>query len=154
MSTPREFGEKVAESFWDGYKAQFEKLYGVDPRLPHDYKALRQLLVAGTIGGGLGFGRGLLWPGYHEKLDAHGNVIAKKKRNPWLGAVQGAALGAGTSALSNYASQTFSQYNPEIDKFLSGVKQTAVGMLPITGTKLHEGVDVNKPLLDKITATA
>jgi hypothetical protein len=106
MSTPREFGEKIAESFWDGYKTQFEHMYGVDPRLPHDYKALRQLLIAATVGGGLGFGRGLLWPGYHEKLDAHGNVIAKKKRNPWMGALQGAAIGAGTSALSNYASQT------------------------------------------------
>lgn len=152
--TPYEFGEKVAESFWDGYKRHFEGLYGIDPRLPHDYKALRQLLIAGTVGGALGFGRGLLWPGYHEKLDAHGNIVAKKKRNPWLGAVQGAALGAGTSALSNYASQTLAQYNPEIDKFLSGLKQTATGMLPIAGTKLHEGVDVNKKLLDSISTTA
>lgn len=152
--TPKQFGEKVAQSFWDGYKTQFESLYGVDPRLPHDYKALRQLLIASAVGGGLGFGRGLLWPGYHEKLDDHGNVIAKKKRNPWLGAVQGAALGAGTSALSSYASQTLAQYNPEIDKLLSGIKQTAMGMLPATGSKVHEGVDVNKPLMDYVSTLA
>lgn len=149
--TPKQFGEKVAQSFWDGYKTQFENLYGIDPRLPHDYKALRQLLIASAVGGGLGLGRGLIWPGYHEKLDAHGNVVAKKKRSPWLGAVQGAALGAGTSALSNYASQTLSQYNPEIDKFLSGVKQTALSMMPTTGVKIHEGVDVNKPLMDYVS---
>lgn len=152
--TPKQFGEKIAESFWDGYKRQFEGMYGIDPRLPHDQKALRQLLIAGTVGGALGLGRGLLYPGYHEKLDAHGNVVAKKKRNPWLGALQGAAIGAGTSALSNYASQTFSQYNPEIDKLLSTAKQTAVNMLPVTATRKYEQVDVNKPLLDKITTTA
>lgn len=152
--TPHEFGEKVAESFWDGYKRNFEDTYGIDPRLPHDYKALRQLLIAGTVGGALGFGRGLLWPGYHEKLDAHGNIVAKKKRNPWLGAVQGAALGAGSSALANYASQTMAQYNPEIDKFLSGLKQTALSAFPVVGTKKYDGVDTNKPLLDAITTTA
>lgn len=160
----RQFGEKVANSFWDGYKEQFEKLYGIDPRLPHDYAALRQLLIASAVGGGLGFGRGLLWPGYHEKMDAHGNVVAKKKRNPWLGALQGAALGAGTSALSSYASQTLAQYNPEIDSLLSGIKQKAVNMLPLAITSKYDGsgvnvplldkVDTNKPLLDKITTTA
>jgi hypothetical protein len=152
--TPYAFGEKVAQSFWGNYKTQFENLYGVEPRLPHDYSALRQLLIASTVGGGLGFGRGLLWPGYHEKMDAHGNIVAKKKRNPWLGALQGAALGAGTSALSNYASQTLAQYNPEIDKFLSGVKQTATNMLPVTATRKYDSVDGNQPLLDRITTTA
>jgi hypothetical protein len=115
---------------------------------------LRQLLIAGSVGGALGFGRGLLWPGYHEKLDPQGNVTVKKKRNPWLGAVQGAALGTGTSALSNYASQTMAQYNPEIDQFLSGLKQTATGLLPLSVTKKHDGVDVNKQFLDRVTTTA
>ena len=152
--TPRQFGEKVAESFWDGYKAQFEKLYGIDPRLPHDYTALRQLLTASAVGGGLGLGRGLLWPGYTEKRDPQGNIVAKKKRSPWLGALEGAAVGAGTSALSNYAGQTLSQYNPEIDKLLSGVKETALSMVPIGMAKKYDHVDVSKPFLDKITATA
>lgn len=152
--TPRAFGEKIANTYWDGYKTQFENLYGVEPRLPHDYTALRQLLIASAVGGGLGFGRGLLWPGYHEKMDAHGNVIAKKKRNPWMGALQGAALGAGTSALSNYASQTLAQYNPEIDSFLSNVKQKALNMLPLSLNKKYDSVDVNQQLLNKITTTA
>ena len=126
----------------------------IDPRLPNDYKALRQLLIASAVGGGLGFGRGLLWPGYHEKMDAHGNVTAKKKRNPWLGALQGAALGAGTSALSSYASQTLAQYNPEIDKLLGGIKNTALSMLPVGVNKKYDSVDVHQPLLDRITTTA
>jgi hypothetical protein len=152
--TPREFGEKIAQSFWDGYKAEFEKMYGVDPRLPHDYKALRQMLISAAVGGGIGLGRGLLWPGYHEKTDAHGNIVAKKRRNPWLGAAEGALLGAGTSALSNYASQTLSQYNPEIDKFLSGVKQTAMNLLPVSGKLRPGSFDANQPLLDRISTTA
>lgn len=150
--TPQEFGCKVA-NFLDDYKTHFTSTYGIDPRLPHDYKALRQTLIAAGVGGGLGFGRGLLWPGYHEKIDAHGNVVAKKRRNPWVGALQGAALGAGTSALSNYASQTLAQYNPEIDKLLHGMKDKVVGALPVDAVKRYEQVDLNKPLFDKITAT-
>ena len=154
--TPREFGEKVASpSWWDGYKQHFEKMYGIDPRLPHDYKAMRQMLIAATVGGGLGFGRGLIWPGYHEKMDEHGNIVTKKRRNPWLGAAEGALIGAGTSALSNYASQTLSQYNPEIDKILTGIKQTAMSFVPVGSKPRYEsGVDVNKPLMDRISATA
>lgn len=149
--TPRAFGEKCAQSLWDSYNDNFKNTYGVDLRLPHDYHALRQLGVATALGGVLGFGRGVFWPGYHEKLDAHGNVIAKKRRSPWLGAAEGALLGAGSSALSNYAGQMLSQYNPEIDKLLSGVKDKAVGALPVTGRHVSTGVDTNQPLLNMIS---
>lgn len=150
--TPRAFGEKIASNLWDGYKAQFEKLYGIDPRFPHDYKAMRQMLIAAGIGGTIGLARGSFWPGYHEKLDAHGNVIAKKRRSPWQGAAEGALIGAGTSALSNYAGQTMAQYNPEIDRFLSGMKHKVQDILPVA-RPIATGIDVNKPLFDRISQT-
>lgn len=149
--TPHEFGCKCANWFSD-YNDQFENTYGVDLRLPHDYHSLRQMLVSAGIGGGLGLARGVFWPGYHEKLDEHGNVVAKKRRAPWLGALEGAAIGAGTSALSNYASQVATQYNPEIDRLLHGVKDHVNDMLPVT-SKTITGVDVGKQLFDRISGT-
>lgn len=148
--TPRAFGEKCAQSLWQSYNDNFKNLYGLDLRLPHDYHALRQLGVSAALGGVLGFGRGAFWPGYHEKLDAHGNVIAKKRRSPWLGAAEGALLGAGSSAISNYAGQMLSQYNPEIDKLLSSVKEKAVSALPVTATTIGHGVDMNPATINRI----
>lgn len=151
--TPHEFGCKVANWFSD-YNDQFENMYGLDLRLPHDYQALRQLGAATALGGVLGLGRGLIWPGYVETKDDLGRIIAKKRRNPWLGALEGAALGAGSSALSNYASQTLTQYNPEIDKLLENVKNRAMASWPVSVTPRQESVDVGKQLFDRITTTA
>lgn len=151
--TPHAFGQKVANDILGDYGEQFKHMYGVDARLPHDYTALRQMLIAAGIGGGLGLARGAFWPGYHEKLDAQGNVIAKKRRSPWLGALEGAALGAGTSAISNYAGQTFANYTPEIDAALSNIKKTVEDTVPLDVTKKYEGVDVGKQLFDRIAGT-
>lgn len=89
-------------------------------RLPADTKALRQALIAASVGGTLGGVKGYMFPGYDEKLDEEGRVISKKKIKPWVGALQGAGVGAGTGALANYAGQVVSRYNPEIDTFLFG----------------------------------
>ncbi|NDC55390.1 MAG: hypothetical protein EBZ69_00935 [Alphaproteobacteria bacterium] len=100
--TPHEFGCKCANWFSD-YNDQFQNTYGVDVRLPHDYHALRQMLVSAGIGGGLGLARGIFWPGYHEKLDEHGNVIAKKgARRGW--ALQKALFWAPAAARSQTTS--------------------------------------------------
>ena len=146
--------DKWAASFWDDYKYQFEKMFGIDPRFPTDYKTMRQLGIATGIGGVMGLARGTFWPGYHEKLDEHGNVIAKKRRSPWLGALEGAAIGAGTSALANYAGQTVSQYNPEIDKIMTGVKDKATDYVKGMGKNPTHGIDVSKMLFDRISRTA
>lgn len=148
--TPYTFGYKCA-SFLDDYKASFKDMYGIDARIPSDYKAVRQMAVAATIGGLLGLGRGTFWPGYHEKLDKDGNIVAKKRRSPWLGALEGAALGASTSALSNYAGQVAAQYNPEIDSFLKGTYKTLSNAL--RPAPRLTGVDVNPQLFDRIAAT-
>lgn len=148
--TPREFGCKVANWFTD-YNDQFKNLYGLDIRLPHDYHALRELGVSTALGGVMGLGRGLIWPGYTETKDEQGNVISKKKRSPWLSAAGGALLGAGSSAISNYAGQTLSQYNPEIDKLLSGIKNQAISMLPVNTIRKYDSVDENTPLLKTIS---
>lgn len=89
-------------------------------RIPMDTKALRQALISAGVGGTIGGVKGYLYPGYDEKLDDEGRVISKKKVKPWLGALQGAGIGAGTGALANYAGQVVSRYNPEIDRFLFG----------------------------------
>lgn len=151
-SQPYEFGRKTA-AFLDDYQQQFKNMYGTDLRLPHDYTALRQMGVASGIGGLLGLARGTFWPGYHEKTDAQGNIIAKKRRSPWLGALEGAAIGAGTSALSNYAGQIASQYTPEIDKLLMSAKNKALAFAPVEAVKKYENVDVSPLLFDKITTT-
>lgn len=149
--TPFTFGQKCA-GFLDDYKASFKDMYGVDARIPADYKAIRQMAVAASIGGLLGLGRGTFWPGYHEKLDAHGNIVAKKRRSPWRGALEGAALGASTSALSNYAGQVTAQYNPEIDAFLKGTAKTVANAVKAKPRAV--GVDVNPQLFDKIKTIA
>jgi hypothetical protein len=100
--TPFQFGVKTANKI----------------RLPHDYTALRNVLISAAVGGGLGGARGLLVPGYDETFDEKGQVLSKKRIKPWLGALQGAGIGAVTGAASNYAAQTAAQYNPEIDKLL------------------------------------
>lgn len=89
-------------------------------RLPGDYKALRQALIAAGVGGTIGGVKGYLFPGYDETLDDEGRVISKKKIKPWVGALQQGSIGAGTGALANYAGQAVARYNPEIDKFLFG----------------------------------
>jgi hypothetical protein len=127
------FGEKVSNVL-DDYTHQFKQLYnpenyGVDVRLPDNMNAARQMAVAAAVGGGLGLGRGLIWPGYHEKFDDNGRVITKKRRAPWLGALEGAAIGAGTSALSSYASQTLHQYDPEINNLMRGIKDNGIQAL-------------------------
>ena len=152
--TPTQFGEKVAASLWDGYKEQFQKLYGIDPRIPHDYKALRQLGIASGIGGLMGLVRGTFWPGYHETLDSQGRVISKKKRSPLTGALTGAALGAGTSAISNYAGQTVAQYNPEIDAVLKNMKTQAQAFMTPKSPLHRATIDMSKPLFDRIARTA
>ena len=91
-------------------------------RLPADSKALRQALIAAGVGGTIGGVKGYLFPGYDETLDSEGRVLSKKKIKPWVGALQGAGIGAGTGTLANYASQVISRYNPEIDAFLFGKK--------------------------------
>lgn len=89
-------------------------------RIPADYKALRQALISAGVGGTIGGVKGYLYPGYDEKLDEEGRVISKKKIKPWVGALQGAGIGAGTGALANYAGQVVARYNPEIDRILFG----------------------------------
>lgn len=84
-------------------------------RVPADVSALRQAAIAATAGGTIGGIKGYLWPGYDETLDEEGRVISKKKIKPSKGALQGAAIGAGTGLASNYAAQMLARYNPEID---------------------------------------
>lgn len=148
--TPFDAGYKYA-SMLDDYKTSFKNMYGIDARIPSDYKAIRQMAVAATIGGLLGLGRGTFWPGYHEKLDKDGNIVAKKRRSPWLGAMEGAAIGASTSALSNYAGQVAAQYNPEIDAFLKGTAKSLANV--IKPKPLATGVDVNPELFARISTT-
>ena len=109
--TPFQFGVKTANKI----------------RLPHNYEALRNVLISAAVGGALGGGRGLLVPGYDEKFDDAGNVMAKKRIKPWIGALQGAGIGAVTGAASNYAAQTAAQYNPEIDKLLKPTISSVLG---------------------------
>jgi hypothetical protein len=125
------FGEKVAASLLN------EKVAALSPfdvprilaglfdnagaaRLPADQNALRQALIAASVGGTIGGVKGYLFPGYDEILDDDGRVISKKKIKPWRGALQQGSIGAGTGALANYAGQVVSRYNPEIDKILFG----------------------------------
>jgi hypothetical protein len=154
MTPARTFGEKIAAGMFDDYAHYFKQNYGIEPRFPHDYKAMRQMGIATGIGGLMGLARGTFWPGYSEKLDEHGRVISKKRRSPWLGALQGAAIGAGTSAISNYAGQTVAQYNPEIDAALQNMKIQAQAMLSPKSPFHGHAIDVSKPLFDKITHTA
>ena len=127
-----QFGEKCAnflsalDDYWKSYNESFKDTYGVDVRLPHDRAAARQLLISAVVGGGLGAGRGFIWPGYIEKKDKKGRIVDKKPRSPWLGAAEGAAWGTGSGILSNYAAQTLAQYNPEIDKVLDAAKERVV----------------------------
>lgn len=135
-----------AANFADDYAHYFNKDFnpeehGFDVRLPNTQQALRQMLISAAVGGGMGLGRGLFWPGYIEKKDEQGRIVAKKKRSPLLGAAEGAAIGAGTSALSSYAGQTLSQYNPEIDKILSGAKATLNSVM--NSPSGYYGVDAN-----------
>lgn len=136
------FGDRLRETV-DNYNKSFEDTYGVDIRLPHNMGTLRQMLIASAVGGGLGLGRGLIWPGYIEEKDKQGRIVAKRKRSPFMGALEGAAIGAGTSALSSYASQTLSQYNPEIDKLLQGAKKTLAGFTGGQKSAPPQGVDFN-----------
>jgi hypothetical protein len=106
---PREFGAKVA----------------LDLRLPQDYDTFRQAGIAGVVGAGLGLGRGLIWPGYIEEKDKKGRIVAKRRRNPLLGAIEGGLFGAGSSALASYAGQTLSQYKPEIDNIVHKIQDVA-----------------------------
>lgn len=114
------FGEKIAS------KSDFAKILDNvfdnkgAVRLPGDSRALTQALIAATVGGTIGGAKGYLDPGYTENLDDEGRVLSKKRNTPWRGALLGAGLGAGTGALANYATQTISRYNPEIDEFLFG----------------------------------
>jgi hypothetical protein len=94
-------------------------------RLPVDKNALRQALIAASVGGTIGGLKGYVYPGYDEKLDEEGRVISKKKITPWRSALQGAGIGAGTGAVANYAGQVLSRYNPEIDKILFGPAQNS-----------------------------
>lgn len=94
-----------------------EKL-ALDLRLPNDYTAARQTAISSLIGALISGGRGYLDPGYDEKLNEHGHVIAKKKRNPWRAAAESALIGAGTGALGSYAAQFAHKYDPEIDTLL------------------------------------
>lgn len=164
MLSPFQFGEKTAievaqkaadlNTFARDYAHYFNKDFnpeehGLDVRLPDTQQAMRQMLISAAVGGGMGLGRGLFWPGYAEKKDEHGRVIAKKKRSPLLGAAEGAAIGAGTSALSSYAGQTLSQYNPEIDKILHGAKATLDQA--VNGNSGRYGVDVNPSAFAKLT---
>lgn len=135
------FGEKLRGMLAD-YNKSFEDYYGVDIRLPRNMGTLRQMLIASAVGGGLGLGRGVFWPGYIEEKDEQGRIVAKRKRSPLMGALEGAAIGAGTSALSSYASQTLSQYNPEIDKLLQGAKKQIASIVNPTKTP-WQGVDFN-----------
>ena len=143
-----------AANFADDYAHYFNKDYnptehGIDVRLPNTQQALRQMLIATAVGGGMGLGRGMLWPGYVERKDEQGRIVAKKKRSPLLGALEGAALGAGTSALSSYAGQTLSQYNPEIDKMLQGAKGSISSLINNPGRGY--GVDINPSTFAKLT---
>lgn len=113
--------------YWNSYNNSFKDTYGIDIRLPHDRDAARQLLISAAVGGGLGAGRGFIWPGYIEKKDKKGRIVDKKRRSQWLGALEGAAWGTGSGILSNYAAQTLSKYNPEIDKILDAAKDRVVG---------------------------
>jgi hypothetical protein len=143
-----------AANFADDYAHYFNKDYnpiehGLDVRLPNTQQALRQMLIATAVGGGMGLGRGMLWPGYIEHKDEQGRIVAKKKRSPLLGALEGAALGAGSSALSSYAGQTLSQYNPEIDKILQGAKGSISSLINNPGRGY--GVDINPRTFAKLT---
>jgi hypothetical protein len=146
-------------NFFNDYAHYFNKLYnpeehGMDVRLPHDYTALRQMLISGTVGGAMGLGRGMLWPGYVEKKDEQGRIVAKRKRSPLLGAIEGAAIGAGTSALSNYAGQTLSKYNPEIDDMLHKAKDTLVNLVPSPTRNPNYGIDINPTLMARVQGMA
>jgi hypothetical protein len=128
--------------------------YGVDVRLPGGRDLAREMAIATTVGGGLGAMRGLISPGFIERTDAHGNVVAKKRRGRLSAAVQNGLFGAGSGAAGAYASQTLSQYNPEIDKLLDNVATRAQNFLPVGATKVHEGVDLNPGLFARIKTTA
>lgn len=116
--------------YWNSYNNGFKDTYGIDIRLPHDRDAARQLLISAVVGGGVGAGRGFIWPGYIEKKDKKGRIVDKKRRSQWLGALEGAAWGTGSGILSNYAAQTLAQYNPEINKMLDAAKERVVGHQP------------------------
>ena len=118
----REFGEKMASLSPFDVPRILAGLFDNEgaARLPADYKALRQALIAAGVGGTIGGVKGYMFPGYNETLDEEGRVISKKKIKPWIGALQQGSIGAGTGALANYAGQVVSRYNPEIDKFLFG----------------------------------
>lgn len=105
---PREFGAKLA----------------LDLRVPKDYETLRQTGIAAAVGAGLGLGRGLIWPGYIEEKDKRGRIVAKRRRNSLLGALEGGAFGAASSALGSYAGQMLSQYRPEIDTIVTKIHDT------------------------------
>jgi len=106
----------------DSYKKQFEELYGIDPRLPLSQKALLQTLIASGVGAGIGAVRGGLWPGHQEEvLDKKQNIVKKKPNSALSGALTGGLIGAGSSAIANYAGQTVSEYKPELNKLLTGV---------------------------------
>jgi hypothetical protein len=111
------FGEKLRDIV-DNYNKSFENTYGVDVRLPNDMSAARQMLIASAVGGGLGLGRGMFWPGYIEQKDDQGRIVAKRKRSPFMGALEGAFAAvvhdpAATPALRNTASAASAPLRPE-----------------------------------------
>lgn len=108
--------------WFDSYKKQFEGMYGIDPRLPLSQNALLQTLIASGVGAGIGAVRGGLWPGHQEEvLDNKQNIVKKKPNSALHGALTGGLIGAGSSAIANYAGQTVSEYKPELNKLLAGV---------------------------------
>lgn len=121
--TPFAFGCAVARikkaSWWDDYNEHFSKTYGFDLRIPATQEALLQTLVAGGVGAGIGAGRGLLYPGYEEKvIDPEKNIVQRKKRTPFRSALSNALIGGLSGAGASYASQTALKYKPEMLELL------------------------------------
>lgn len=140
--------------FLQDYAYNFNKLYnpesyGFDVRTPTGRDDLRNIAVSTAVGTGIGAIRGAIWPGYVEKLDEAGRLISKKKRGRLLGSLRDAMLSGALSGVSSAAGITAKKYMPEIEQALIKAKDTIASKLPIQARLIHEGVDVNQPMLER-----